>query len=112
ADRAVMLARTGRVQEAVESARRLEGLSPKPLELYKAACVYALTADQPGHRKEAMRLLAVSLTWALVVQAPAESSVVNPVNEFETDSDLDQLRSSPEFRRLEDGIRVLKSYWK
>jgi eukaryotic-like serine/threonine-protein kinase len=112
ADRAVVLARMGKVQDAVDSVRRLESLSPKPLELYKAACVYALTADRPGHAKEAMRLLAVSLTWALVLQTPAESGVVNPVNEFETDSDLDQIRSSPEFRRLEDGIRVLKSYWK
>jgi serine/threonine protein kinase/Tfp pilus assembly protein PilF len=112
AERAVVLARLGRVGEAVADAKRLEALGPKPLQLYQAACVYALTADRPGHAKEALRLLALSLSRGLVLQAADPDPRLNPVRVFETDPDLNPLRDRPEFRRLLEAVHVLQSFQK
>lgn len=95
--RGVLLARLGRRDEAVRDARAAVAIDARPLALYQAACVFALTSKrEPADRDEALQLLARAArddpTWLRV--AP-------------TDPDLAPLHDRPEFRELLRSLTVV-----
>jgi tetratricopeptide (TPR) repeat protein len=98
--RAVLLARAGRVPEALDDVKRLLQVDPSPFAYYQAAGVYALTADQPGHLREALRLLAKALS-----RGEGYAYIGN-------DPDLDPIREQPEFRTLLNAVRTLQTLQK
>ena len=94
-----MLARLGRREDAHRDARATLAIDDRPLFLYQAACVFALTAKQnPADRPEAIRLLAEAVhkdgSWLDVVPK---------------DRDLDPIRDIPEFRELLKAFNVVRS---
>ena len=99
AGRGVLLARLGRRHDAHRDARAALLIDDRPLFLYQAACVFALTAKQnPADRPEAIRLLAEAVhkdgTWLEVIPK---------------DHDLDPIRDIPEFRELLKAFNVVRS---
>ncbi len=98
AGRAVLLARAGKVADAVRDADRVLQLDNRPFTLYQVAGVYALTADRPGHLHKALNLLSQAL------RAGAGYS------EIGSDPDLNRIRQRPEFRRLYEAVQTLQSY--
>src|SRR4029077_19561814 len=95
--RGVLLARLGRRDAALADARAALALDDQALAIYQAAGIYALTSKQePGDRREALRLLAIALR-----KDPAWLRIV-PV-----DHDLDPVRNQPEFRELLRALAVV-----
>jgi eukaryotic-like serine/threonine-protein kinase len=98
AGRAVLLARVGRVDDALRDAKHCLKICQLPIIRYQVAGVYALTSDRPGHAKEAMRLLSEAIN---------EQGLL--MRELEDDPDLTSIRSRPEFQRLAEAAKALKS---
>ncbi|QDU22613.1 serine/threonine-protein kinase [Urbifossiella limnaea] len=89
AGRAVLLARGGRRDAAVQDAKAALLLDTRGPNLYQVACVYALTtATHPADKPEALRLLAAALRAGFGQQY------------VEADPDLAALRGDAEFQRL------------
>jgi eukaryotic-like serine/threonine-protein kinase len=95
--RAVYLARLGRNDEAIAAIRRYLEDAPHPATYYRAACVFAMVSkSDPKYREEAVRLAAIALLrgWG---------------HDFLlTDEDLNAIRDHEQFRRLADGVKVMK----
>jgi eukaryotic-like serine/threonine-protein kinase len=95
--RGMMHARAGNWIEAkadVEETLRLDG---SPAYMYYAAGIYAqLSRHNPTHKTEALRLLSAALRAGF------------GHDYIETDKDLDPIRTTPEFRRVLDGVQALK----
>jgi serine/threonine protein kinase/tetratricopeptide (TPR) repeat protein len=96
ASRAVMLARLGRLKEALADAEWAKSHSADPLVTYMAGGVYARAGDTP----EALRLLASALTHGF------------GFNNLATDPELDPIRGQPEFARLVDAVRTMQGFLK
>jgi tetratricopeptide (TPR) repeat protein len=95
--RGVLHARLGRRDAALRDARAALELDDRPLTVYQAACVYALTSKQePGDQAEALRLLAESVrkdgSWLAVARQ---------------DRDLDAIRGQSGFRNLIQALDVV-----
>ncbi|HEX3150805.1 MAG TPA: protein kinase [Gemmataceae bacterium] len=89
AGRGVLLARTGRRTDAVRDAEAALMRDGKAPNLYQVGCIYALTAKgEPSDKAKAFELL-----WAALRTGFGLDIV-------DTDTDLDPIRSEPEFRRL------------
>lgn len=97
AGRAVMLARLGRVEEALRDAKTVLGRFDQPRLRYQVAGVYALTADRPGHLSEAIRLL----TSAIRERASLAELLAD-------DPELKPIHDRPEFRKLLGGTASLR----
>jgi len=98
AGRGVLLARLGRRDAALRDARTALDLDARPMTLYQAACIYALTSKQePADRPEALRLLSGA------IRGDASWSDVVP-----NDRDMDPLRAQPEFRELLRALAVVR----
>jgi hypothetical protein len=94
----VLLARLGRREEALRDAKEAERLDPRPEVLYQAAGVYALTsAMDPADSREALRLLGAALRKGYGFDM------------LEIDPDLRPIRGQPEYRRLLEAARALRS---
>jgi eukaryotic-like serine/threonine-protein kinase len=97
AGRGVLLARLGQRERALQDAGEALRRDTGALNLYQAACVYALTSRQePGDRLEAFRLLARALKTGFGADL------------LETDPDLASLRHLPEFRGLVELARAFR----
>ena len=94
AERAVVLARLSRNQEAVADAEWVKAHSSSPLMLYQVAGAYSLTGDI----REALRLLATALTRGVGFEY------------LPVDRELDPIRNRPEFVRLVDAARTLQAF--
>jgi tetratricopeptide (TPR) repeat protein len=94
--RAVLLARLGRLDDAVAAARQNLAAATHPSARYHAGCVLALVARKdPKHRDEAIRLVATALLRGFGHEY------------LLTDDDLSALRGDERFRKLMDGVRVM-----
>ncbi len=94
----VYLARLGKTDEAVQAADQAIKLSDTPFAWYRAACVYAILAKtKPEHAKTATALVAKSLQSGYGHQY------------LPVDTDLDPLRTSPEFGQLLNYSRLLSA---
>jgi len=98
AARAVYLARLSRADDALIDAKHCLSICELPFVRYQIGDVYALTANRPGHAKEAVRLL-----WLAIRQQPALA------RELTNDPDLQAIRDQPEFRKLVDAVNSLRS---
>ncbi len=98
AGRAVLLARVGRIDDALRDATKCLALSQIPRVQYQVGCVYALTVERPNHVKQAVKLIAEAIT--------RQRSIVN---DLDNDPDLKKLRERPEYRKLADLAATLKS---
>jgi eukaryotic-like serine/threonine-protein kinase len=95
--RAVYLARLGRGDEAIAEARKLLDRPPHASAYYHAACVYAVVSRKdPAHKAEGVRLVATAL-----LRGFGHEYIL-------TDADLDPLRGDEKFRKLLDGVKVMK----
>jgi serine/threonine protein kinase/tetratricopeptide (TPR) repeat protein len=99
AGRGVLLARLGKRDAALaDAAEVLKGGDGKPVVLFQVAGIYALTSQtHAADHAEALRLLSNALYRGFGFDL------------IETDKELDPLRTSPEFRRLVDAARALRS---
>jgi serine/threonine protein kinase/tetratricopeptide (TPR) repeat protein len=96
--RGVLHARLGQRELAIRDAEETLQRDASPPRLYQVACIYALTSsEQPEDRWRAFQLLSSALTRGY------------GFNLLETDTDLNPIRSAPEFRRLVDAARTLRS---
>ena len=87
--RAVLLARTGRTDEAVRVVTEVVARQPTASTLYQATSVYSLASrTRPEHKAEAMRYLTACVRSG------------QNLDELRADKDLDPLRDEPEFRTL------------
>jgi serine/threonine protein kinase/Tfp pilus assembly protein PilF len=94
--RGVLLARTGKREEAIADARRALELSNQPLTFYQTSNIYALTSkQQPEDRFQAFPLLSLALRGGFGLDV------------VDQDSDMDPIRQEPEFRRLVQAARQL-----
>lgn len=100
AGRAVVLARMGRIDEAIAEAEWVKSHSADPLMTYQIAGVYARSADRPGHAREALRLLADALVKGEGYQY------------LDTDPELESIRGSLEFRNLLSSVRTIQGFLK
>jgi serine/threonine protein kinase/predicted Zn-dependent protease len=98
ASRAVMLARLNRIDDAVRDAKTVLARFDQPLLRYQVAGVYALSADRPGHLKEAIRLL----TSAIRQRASLADQLSN-------DPELRPIHGRAEFKKLLDGTAALRT---
>jgi serine/threonine protein kinase/lipoprotein NlpI len=95
--RAVYLARLGQTDEAVAEAHKLLSGSPQASVYYHAGCVLALAARaEPRHRDEAIRLVATAL-----LRGYGHEFVLS-------DPDLATLADDERFKKLVDGVKVMK----
>lgn len=91
--RAVLYARLGKQDLAIQDVKRSLEISPTPQIHYQAACVYALLLKQdPSLVNEALNHLALATT-------PAYGGKI-----LGTDSDLDNLRTNPVFKSILKGV--------
>ncbi|QJX00902.1 protein kinase domain-containing protein [Frigoriglobus tundricola] len=98
AGRALMHARLGHEKEAIEDAVRALKQDETPANAYQIAGVYAqLHPVRPGARDEAVRLLTGALRNGFGHEY------------IELDKDLDPIRDTPEFKRVLEGVRFLRS---
>jgi tetratricopeptide (TPR) repeat protein len=98
AGRAVELARRGKRAAALEDARVALMCSDSAMNHYQVGCAYALTAKtNPGDRAEAVRLL-----WSGMRRGFG-------VDIADTDTDLDPIRETPEFRKMMAAARALQA---
>jgi tetratricopeptide (TPR) repeat protein len=89
AGRGVSLARLGERKTALADAEEALLLDARPPNLYQVGCIYALTSRQnPQDRLRAFELLADGLNGGFGLDI------------VDTDSDVDPVRQTPEFRRL------------
>jgi tetratricopeptide (TPR) repeat protein len=96
AARAVLLARLGRREAALQDAGEALAVDGSPATLYQVAGVYALTSRQhPDDRRRAFPLLATALRQGFGYDLIA------------TDRDLTPLQDDPEFQRLLQAARAL-----
>jgi tetratricopeptide (TPR) repeat protein len=95
ATRGVLLARMGRVQEAVADAKVCEKAATlTPFMAYQLGSLYAMLSGQDtSYKNEALRLLATSLELGL-----------NRTDLFRTDADLNPIRKDAQFRKLADSV--------
>jgi serine/threonine protein kinase/tetratricopeptide (TPR) repeat protein len=96
AGRGVHLARLGKTKAALEDARVALLLDTQPPNLYQVACIYALTT--PAHAENRLRALEL---LSLALRGGYGLHVVD------SDSDLNPLRSDPDFRRLIEAAQAL-----
>jgi serine/threonine protein kinase/tetratricopeptide (TPR) repeat protein len=96
AGRGVSLARLGERKKALADAEQALLLDTRPPNLYQVGCIYALTSRQnPQDRLRAFELLAQSLkNFGLDI--------------VDSDTDLNPIRQSPEFRRIIAAARELQ----
>ena len=95
--RAVLPARAGRRDAAVQDVAVALKLSNEPLLVYQVACVYALTSKIVAEDKqEAMSLLASSFR-----------ANANIARLAWTDKDMDPIREDIEFKRLVSASEIL-----
>ena len=95
AGRGVLLARVGRREDAHLDAREALERDKTPFNTYQVAGIYALTSrQQPGDRREALRLLGLALGQGFGLDL------------IGTDHDLDAIRDEPEFRQLVEAARA------
>lgn len=97
AGRGVLLARLGRREAALRDARAALKLDDRPLTLYQAACVYALTSKlEPADLGDALRLMSEATrkdgSWAAIARQ---------------DRDLDPIRGRPGFQELVGALDVV-----
>ncbi len=95
--RAVLHARAGRREQAIQDAEAALERSNEPLVVYSAACVYALTSEKtPDDAALALKLLADSIREenSLAGMAP-------------TDQDLKAINTRPEFRNILAAAQIL-----
>src|SRR5262249_21181909 len=92
-----LLARLGK-REGAHADAKASMADGRPVSIYRAACVYALTSrKEPKDRAEALRLLAEALRRGF------------GVDYIEDDPDLDPLRQEPAFKRILEAVRELKN---
>ncbi len=95
--RALLLARTGKIDESIAETRKLMKTNVSPELQYRAACVYAIaTTKKPELRGDCLRLLAIAISRGY------GSDLIN------SDHDLDAIRNRPEFKQLTAMIRFLQ----
>ncbi len=98
ASRGVLWARLGKRAAAHQDAKDALKRSQEAATQYQVAGIYALTSVQtPADRKEAFRLLATALCRGYGFA------------KVERDADLAPLHDSPEYRRLIEAVRTLRS---
>ena len=96
AARAVLLARMGRREAALQDARQALALDDSPATCYQVAGAYALTSrEHPDDRRQALSLLAFALR-----QGYGHDLIA-------TDPDLAPLQNDPEYQRLLQAARAL-----
>lgn len=96
-DRAILLARLGRRDEAHRAAEVARTLSDDVESAFRRACVYALTsASHPGDRAQALALLRQACRWGF-----------RDMKSLESNSDLASLRGLPEFAAILNAVREL-----
>jgi tetratricopeptide (TPR) repeat protein len=96
--RGVVRARLGRREAALKDAEDALARDASPARLYQVACIYALTSQQQADdRFQAFRLLTAALRKGYGLDL------------LESDSDLGPLRKQPEFGRLAEAARALRS---
>jgi tetratricopeptide (TPR) repeat protein len=96
-DRAVLLARLGRREEARKDATTSLSLNDSAETLFRSACTFALTSKQePGDASEALRLLALAIRKDCA-----------KLGQMDSDPDLASMRDRPEFQKLRDALRVV-----
>ncbi|AMV26908.1 Serine/threonine-protein kinase PknB [Gemmata sp. SH-PL17] len=96
--RGVLHARLGNAKEAIVDATDVLKREPSPVNAYQAACVYALLDKvQPGARTEAIRLLTAALRRGFGHE------------HVDTDKDLNPIRDTPEFKRIVESARTLRT---
>lgn len=87
--RAVLLARTGKADEAVRAVTEVVTRQPSTYTLYQATSVYALASrTRPELKAEAVRYLTACVRSG------------QNLDELRADKDLDPLRDEPEFKKL------------
>jgi tetratricopeptide (TPR) repeat protein len=95
--RGMMRARAGNWAEAKADAEETLRLDGSPAFTYYVAGIYAqLSRHDAVHKTEALRLLSAALRAGF------------GHDYIETDKDLDPIRTTPEFRRVLDGVQALK----
>jgi len=96
AGRGVSLARTGDRPKALADAGEALLMDSSPQNLYQVGCIYALTSkNHPEDRIRALELLSYALKDGFGLDL------------VDTDTDLDPLRLTPEFRRLVNATKDL-----
>jgi eukaryotic-like serine/threonine-protein kinase len=96
--RAVLLARIGKVEAALEQCDSALKARQLPADLYRAACVHALLSDD---RPESLTLAIKYLALAMMRG--------EGYNYIETDTDLDPIRGNPKFKQLLNASRWIRS---
>jgi serine/threonine protein kinase/Tfp pilus assembly protein PilF len=96
--RGVLLARANNRARALDDARACLLLDTAPPTLYQVACIYSLLSKRnPEDRLEAMHLLSSALRNGFGLEMVG------------TDTDLDPLRSDPQFQKMIVAARALSS---
>jgi serine/threonine protein kinase/Tfp pilus assembly protein PilF len=96
--RGVLLARMGKRDEAHADARDSLALDNSPSTYYQASNIYALTSRQnPDDKFQAFPLLSIALRGGFGLDL------------IDTDTDLDPIRTHPDFLRLRNAARDLKA---
>jgi eukaryotic-like serine/threonine-protein kinase len=96
--KAVVLARLGKMEEAVAIARQSLRVSHQPETCYRASCVLALASTKnPALQSESLRLLSSALARGWGHKA------------LETDGDLDSLRGTMEFKTIAAFSRLMRT---
>ena len=96
ADRGVMNARLGKWEAAKADAEDALRRDQTPRNLFQVAAIHALLTRQDNvHKVEAIRLLTAALRAGF------------GFDQIETDTDLDLIRGTPEFKRVLDGVRAI-----
>lgn len=99
ASRAVMLARVGRIDEALRDVEVVLARFDQPMLRYQVAGVYARSTDRAGHLEEALRLLCSAIRQ--------NGSLADLLR---NDPDLKPIADRPEFRKILDAVAALRSY--
>lgn len=97
AGRAVLLARAGRVEEAVAEADSCLAASPSAATRYQLAGAFALSSDRPGHLNRALSLL----SGALIEGAGWK--------DLSTDPDLKPLQAHEGFQKLITAAKTIQT---
>ena len=96
AGRGVSRARLGERQKALADGEAALLLDASPQYLYQVGCIYALTSK--NHLEDRLRALAL-ISYALKAGFGLEL--------IDNDTDLDSLRSTPQFQRLVSAMKEL-----
>ena len=99
AGRGVLLARMKQLDAAEQDAKRLLSLQPTPLQVYQAACIYALLVDE----RPEFEALAVQLVADALRQQPGLISIAK------MDTDIDNIRKSLTFQTSLDALEKLST---